>query len=83
MSIRRHTSDGSAGFTLVELLVVMLILGILMAFILTAAYDSLRRAEERQTQATIVKLEGALNDRIDSILGQTPTVTEAIKAARG
>ncbi len=80
MSIRRRTNDGTAGFTLVELLVVMLILGILMGFILVASYDSLRRAEERQTQATIVKLETALNDKIDSILSQSVTTTEAIKA---
>lgn len=65
----RHTPDrrNDRGFTLLELLIVMVIIGILLAFILNAAFDGVRRAEERQTQATIYKLENGLADRIDAI----------------
>jgi len=60
------------GFTLVELLAVMVIIGIILAFILTAAMDSIRRAEERATQSLIAKLENALNDRLDALLQTQP-----------
>jgi type II secretory pathway pseudopilin PulG len=46
----------------------MVIIGIILAFILTAAMDSLRRAEERATQTLISKLENAINDRLDALL---------------
>src|SRR4051795_13405229 len=53
----RANASGSRGvrrgFTLVELLAVMVIIGIILAFILTAAMDSIRRAEERATQSLI------------------------------
>ena len=60
------------GFTLIELLVVMVIIGIILAFILTAAMDSVRRAEERATQSLIAKLENGLNDRLDALLQTQP-----------
>ena len=56
------------GFTLTELLIVMVIIGILIAFILRAAMDGVRRAEERATQATIAKIESGLTDRIEALL---------------
>ncbi len=46
------------GFTLVELLVVMVIISILLGFILNAAMGSVKQAQERATQALITKLEG-------------------------
>jgi prepilin-type N-terminal cleavage/methylation domain-containing protein len=71
----RGTRGVRRGFTLIELLVVMVIIGIILAFILTAAMDSLRRAEERATQALISKLENALNDRLDALLQTQPDPT--------
>ena len=56
-----------AGFTLVELLVVIAIIGIIISFILVAAADGVRRAEERATQSLITKLDFAVNDRIDAL----------------
>ena len=52
---------------MIELLIVMVIIGILLAFILSAATDGVRRAEERATQALIGKLESALLDRVNAV----------------
>ena len=60
------------GFTLVELLVVMVIIGIILSFVLVAASDAARRAEERATQTLITKLEGGLNDRLDALMQNRP-----------
>src|SRR5208283_3814337 len=60
------------GFTLTELLVVITIIGIIIAFLLNAAMDSVRRAEERATQSLITKLDNALNDRLDALLQTRP-----------
>ncbi len=64
------------GFTLVELLVVIAIMGIIIALILVAASDGVRRAEERQTQTLITKLEAALTDRVDALLAMTPPLNQ-------
>ena len=61
------------GFTLTELLVVITIIGIILAFLLTAADGRDRRAEERATQSLITKLEGGLNDRLDALMQNQPT----------
>ena len=60
------------GFTLVELMVVMTIIGIILAFLLVAAGDARRRAEQDATLALITKLEGGINDRLDALLQTRP-----------
>jgi prepilin-type N-terminal cleavage/methylation domain-containing protein len=65
-------STSRSGFTLIELLVVMVIIAIILGFVLLAAMDAMRRAEIRQTQALISKLEGGLNDRIESLMQNRP-----------
>ena len=60
------------GFTLVELMVVMAIIGIILVFLLVAANDARRRAEEDATLALITKLEGGINDRLDALLQTRP-----------
>jgi type II secretory pathway pseudopilin PulG len=57
---------------LVELLVVVVIISIILGFVLLAASDSARRAEERATQTLITKLEGGLNDRLDALMQNRP-----------
>lgn len=66
-----------SGFTLVELMVVMIIIGIVVALIAVVSLEGVRRAEERATQALIIKLEAGLNDRIDALLTQPPTIGNA------
>jgi prepilin-type N-terminal cleavage/methylation domain-containing protein len=63
-------------FTLVELLVVIVIISILMAFILVVAMDGVRRAEEKATQALIIKLDTAVNDRLEALLETTVDPTQ-------
>ncbi len=65
------------GFTLVELLVVIVIISILLGFILNAAMGARRAGEMRQTQALIAKLEGALNDRYDALIQTRPVPNSA------
>jgi prepilin-type N-terminal cleavage/methylation domain-containing protein len=60
------------GFTLIELMVVMTIIGIIVTLILIAARDGVRQAEVRATQALILKLEGGLNDRLDALMQLRP-----------
>ncbi len=62
----------SRGFTLVELLVVIVIISILLGFILNAGMQAVRSAQLRQTQALISKLEVALNDRLDALSQTRP-----------
>ena len=51
---------------------VVVIISIILSFVLLAANDAARRAEERATQSLITKLEGGLNDRLDSLMQSRP-----------
>jgi prepilin-type N-terminal cleavage/methylation domain-containing protein len=64
------------GFTLIELGVVMAIIGILISLILVAGADGIRRAEERQTQALVIKLETALIDRVDALMDTSGPINQ-------
>jgi prepilin-type N-terminal cleavage/methylation domain-containing protein len=65
--MRRDSRKRPNAFTLIELLVVMAIIGILMAFILIAAQDGVRRAQEKATLSLISKLDIAVSERIDAL----------------
>jgi len=56
------------GFTLTELLVVLAIIGIIVAFITRAAIDGVRRANEADTLSLIQKLDTAMSERIEALL---------------
>ena len=74
--MRKSSESRRAGFTLIELLVVISIIGILISLILVAAADGVRRAEERQTQTLITKLETALTDRVDALLQASAPINQ-------
>lgn len=57
-----------AGFTLIELAIVILIIGLIISFVLVASYEGVRRAEERATQSLITKLEVGVSDRLEALL---------------
>ncbi len=69
------TTRRPRGFTLVELLVVIAIIGILITFILIAAQDGIRRAQERATQSLIAKLESGVAERLEAILLRRADIT--------
>jgi prepilin-type N-terminal cleavage/methylation domain-containing protein len=67
------------GFTLVELLAVMVIISIILAFVVNAGMDAQRRAQERATQGLITKLETGLSDRLEALLMTRPDEAQAHK----
>jgi prepilin-type N-terminal cleavage/methylation domain-containing protein len=79
-------SRRAGGFTLVELIAVITIIGIILVFILTAAMGTIRSAEEKATQTLIAKLENGINDRLDALLQSRPDpngIHQAIAHAYG
>ena len=65
------------GFTLVELGVVIVIIGLMMSFLLAASWEGLKRSQARATQALILKLEQAMADRIEAVSVQRPSANLA------
>ena len=57
-----------AGFTLVELLIVMVIISIIVGLVAVASVENVRLAEKRSTQGLVSKLNIAVADRIDALM---------------
>ncbi len=64
----RSAIKARRGFTLIELAVVVLVIGLIIAFILTVGFSGVEQARLRSTQSLITKLEVALNDRMAALL---------------
>jgi prepilin-type N-terminal cleavage/methylation domain-containing protein len=74
--MNRATPRRPGGFTLIELSIVLLIIGILVAFILSAGAEGVARAQVRATQALVMKLEVGINERMDALLTSSIPVTQ-------
>lgn len=68
--IAMRPSSRRSAFTLMELMIVMMIIGILLSFILVAAVNASRAAQERATQALISKLDTGLSDRLEALMAK-------------
>ena len=79
----RLSGDKEAGFTLVELLVVMLILGILAAIAIPAFFNQKEKANDSQAKAYAhtaqVAMETYATDNGGTYTGADPTDLEAIE----
>ena len=72
---RRASQAGRRGFTIIELLTVITIIGIILSLVLVAGMEAANRAKERATQTLIIKLEAGLNDRLEAVLQTRPDYT--------
>ena len=64
--MRHHSRPFRSGFTLLELLIVIMVIAILMALTVSAAFSFIVNAREAATATTISKVNGLLQDRIRS-----------------
>lgn len=76
---RRQLVGGSDGFTLLELLVVMVIIGLLASFVGPRYFSQIGKSEVKSAKAQIDALEKALDQyRLD--LGRYPTTEQGLVA---
>src|SRR4051812_40539099 len=62
METTRNLKDRAKGFTLVELLVVITIIGMLAALIVVAATGALKKARQTEIKAEINQMDGGFNE---------------------
>lgn len=74
---RKATSNGSSGFTLLELLVVLVILGLLVGYVAPRYFGQIGKSETKVARAQLDSLEKALDTyRLD--LGHYPTTEQGL-----
>ena len=76
---RRHPRDASTGFTLLELLVVIVIIGMLAGLVAPRYFDQVGKSNTKIAKAQIDSLEKALDQyRLD--VGKYPSTEEGLAA---
>ena len=77
--MRRRPRYGIEGFTLLELLVVMVIIGLLASYVAPRYFDQVGKSEVKATRAQLDAFEKALGAfRLD--VGRYPTTEEGLRA---
>ncbi|HBH6932454.1 TPA: prepilin-type N-terminal cleavage/methylation domain-containing protein, partial [Enterobacter cloacae] len=61
MSLKRNSLKGQAGFTLLELMVVIVILGVLASMVVPNLMGNKEKADAQKATSDIVALEGSLD----------------------
>ena len=79
--INNKVSDKSNGFTLMELLIVLVILGLLAALVGPSLYQRIKPAKQSAARAQIENFSTAL-DTFFIDVGRYPTTDEGLKALR-
>ena len=80
MTTIRRQPRRRAGFTLMEVLLVLLILGVIAAMVVPRLLGSLKTANIQQTQASIKGLENALEYYAKDHGGEYPSTAEGLQA---
>lgn len=76
-SRRRPAGARRRGFTLIELGIVILIIGLIAGFILAASLAATEQGRARATQALITKLELGVNERLNALMATSPPINGA------
>lgn len=79
MSARTKERRSEKGFTLIELIVVLVILGLLAAVVAPRVYDKLAKGKEQIAKIQIKEIEGALQ-MFSFDMGRYPSTPEGLDA---
>ncbi|QJR16479.1 type II secretion system major pseudopilin GspG [Usitatibacter palustris] len=74
---RNHSR--AAGFTLLEIVIVLILLGTIMAFVAPKIFGNLERANQARAKANITQIEGQL-EIMKLEAGRYPTTSEGLAA---
>lgn len=89
LAIRTHSTQlemlrgrHRSAFTLIEMMIVIAIIALLFSFMAVAVMSAISTAKSGATKATIIKVQGLLQQRIDSVIKRdpNPTLVQSLQA---